>query len=101
MDTEIDQKGRAMSTQLPHTTRIENDLRLAADLELLAEERATLGDAREAAELRLRAKVIRHEASKGHNAYVASELERAQREPINLSDLLGAAEAFHVDGPRY
>jgi hypothetical protein len=39
----------------------------------------------------------REEAVKAHNARVKAEFERAEQGAvINLSDLMGAAEAFHV-----
>jgi hypothetical protein len=39
----------------------------------------------------------RREAVRLHKQHVDAELERAKREPINLSDLLAANEAFHLD----
>lgn len=35
-------------------------------------------------------------ARRVHNEHVEAELEKAKREPVNLSDLIAADEAFHL-----
>ena len=84
------------SETLPHTARVEQQLRLANDLELLAEELAEQGHTVEAGCRREQATSVRRQAQEDHNAHVAAELERAKSEPINLSDLIGARESFEV-----
>lgn len=72
-----------MDTQLPHTARIERLLARAA-------ERQAVGDMREALELR-------EQAKRDHNAHLAEELNAAKAGAvINLSDLMGGAESFHL-----
>lgn len=69
---------------LPLTERIERLLREA-------DERSAVGDAREANELRERARKL-------HNETVSAELDRAGAGAvINLSDLIASAETLHVE----
>jgi len=87
-DEQINVQARAQlayadSPLLPHTERVGALLKRAR-------ERSKLGDPREAGELRDR-------AAKLQNERVSAELERAKREPINLSDLMGGREAFTID----
>lgn len=75
-----------MST-LPLTEQVDELLRRA-------NERSACGDAREAAELRHRARELREQVSN-------AAFENAQAgATINLSDLIGAAEQLHVDSLR-
>jgi hypothetical protein len=79
-------------TTLPLTEETQRKLAEARRLETMAKERRRYNDPREAGELEHRARELRRQAGEAHNARLASELERAKSEPINLSDLIASHE---------